>query len=466
MANLQVAEEQSRQVTPGMAKLGRLGRICLVLLALNVGLRIGLAAVFPLYYKEAYFWEWSRFPSAGYLDHPPAVAWVIRAAGFVFGGRSIFAIRFGALLFGTGSLLLIYWLAIVLFDDRRLAARALLIALGLPLLNSVGVLMLPEAPTVFFHLLFLCMLASALRTRRSRYWYFAGLAGGAAMLSSLSFLLTLGVCLGYLIWSRQNRAWLKHPAPYVAVAICLGLCLPFIRWNAMHDWATLRLNFWDRHFDSANLSLLGTVEYVWEQLANTSLFLAIPLIGVLFVRGSRLAEAWRGSFQLLRAHAVSVLGVFLIVGTVSQTHPHWTVLAYPSAAIALAALYTARPQHWLVRRVDLLIGLSVATLVVACCAAMVALFPIVEGLPIARLVGSSSKQAAVAEELLRGWKDVHTALATRLPGEWTNPDTLVFTEGYRFGSILSLHRGGQHILARLFLRIRQIWRTRLLLRLI
>ena len=221
--------------------------------------------------------------------------------------------------------------------------------------------------------------------------------------------------------------------------------MPFIYWNATHDWATLRLNFWLRHCDTANLSIFGTLEYVQEQLVNTSVFLAIPLIGVLFVRTSRLPQAWRDSFQLLRAHALSVLGVFLIVGTLSQTHPDWTVLAYPSASIAMAALYTANPRNWLVRRANLLIGLSVVTLVLATCVALVALFPIVEGFQIARLVGSSSKYAAAAEERLRGWTHVHTALATRLPGEWTNPDTLVFTDGFRFGSMLSFHRGGRPV---------------------
>ena len=438
-------KDQTGQGTPGMAKLGRGGGICLVILAVNVVLRTALAAVFPLYYKEAYFWEWSRFLSCGYLEHPPAVAWVIRAGGLVFGGQSIFGIRFGALLFGTGSLLLIYRLAMVLFDDRRVAGRALLIALGLPLLNAVGVVMLPEAPTVFFHLLFFCLFASALRDRRNRYLYFAGLAAGAAMLSDLSFLLTPAVCLGYLLWSQQNRFWLKRPSPYVAVAISLGVCLPFIWWNANHGWATLRFNLWEVHYDKLGLSLRGAGEYIVEQLANTSLFLAVPLIGVLLVRSSRLPEAWRGPFQLLRAHAASVLAVFLIVGIVSHTHPHWTVLAYPSAAIALAALSAARPKQWLVRRVDWLIGLSVATLVLTCSAALVALFPIIEGLSADRVGKYYGSRVAEAEERLREWKEVHAQLAARLGDEWTNPETVVFTNSYRFGSMLSYYRGGRAV---------------------
>ena len=429
---------------PGSTGLGGLGRICLVVFALNLGLRIALAAVFPLHYKEAYFWEWSQFPSAGYLEHPPAVAWVIRVVGFVFGVRSVFGIRFGALLFGTGSLLLVYRLAIVLFDDRRLAVRALLIALGLPLLNALGVVMLPDAPMMFFHLLFLCLFASALRTRRGRYWCLAGLAAGAAMLSKLTFVITLVVCLGYLICSRRNRFWLKRPMPYVGAAIALGLCFPFIRWNAIHGWATLRLHLWDRHYAAAGLNLLGAAKYVAEQLANTSLFLAIPLVGVLFVRVRHLPEAWRGGFQLLRAHAASVLAVFLIVGAVSQTHPHWTVLSYPSAAIMLAALSTVQPRHWLVRRIDLLIALSVATLALASCAGLCAL-PIVEFLSPQRKGEFYDTRMATAEDRLWVWKDVHAGLAARLPGEWTNPDMLVFTKSYRFGSMLSFHRGGRPV---------------------
>src|ERR1700744_1584751 len=41
---------------------------------------------------EAYYWLWSRVPSAGYYDHPPMIAWWIWLSTKV-AGDSLFAIR-------------------------------------------------------------------------------------------------------------------------------------------------------------------------------------------------------------------------------------------------------------------------------------------------------------------------------------------------------------------------------------
>jgi len=58
---------------------GRLARnTALTVLAL-VALRLVAAAWTPLTFDEAYYWMWSKHLAFGYYDHPPAVAFVIRA---------------------------------------------------------------------------------------------------------------------------------------------------------------------------------------------------------------------------------------------------------------------------------------------------------------------------------------------------------------------------------------------------
>ena len=42
-------------------------------------------ALLPLSADEAYYWLWSRHLAAGYYDHPPAIAFVIRAGTLLFG---------------------------------------------------------------------------------------------------------------------------------------------------------------------------------------------------------------------------------------------------------------------------------------------------------------------------------------------------------------------------------------------
>src|SRR4030095_2883056 len=99
----------------------------------------------------AYYWEWSRFPSLGYLDAPPMVAWVIAVTTRVL-GSSVLGIRAGVLLLGAGTVLLTYTLARRLFGGE-VALRAVVVVLGLPFVAGLGVIVAPQGPMLFFHLL-------------------------------------------------------------------------------------------------------------------------------------------------------------------------------------------------------------------------------------------------------------------------------------------------------------------------
>ena len=48
-----------------------------------VALRLVAAVFTPLTFDEAYYWMWSRHLAGGYYDHPPMVAFVIRAGTLI-----------------------------------------------------------------------------------------------------------------------------------------------------------------------------------------------------------------------------------------------------------------------------------------------------------------------------------------------------------------------------------------------
>ena len=47
--------------------------------------RILVAATVGLSPDEAYYWTWSQELAAGYHDHPPAVAWLVRIGTEILG---------------------------------------------------------------------------------------------------------------------------------------------------------------------------------------------------------------------------------------------------------------------------------------------------------------------------------------------------------------------------------------------
>ena len=72
--------------------------VCLLML------RAVMATLLPLSADEAYYWLWSKHLAAGYYDHPPMIAWAIRAGTLLFGDTPL-----GVRLMGVVLSLLASW---------------------------------------------------------------------------------------------------------------------------------------------------------------------------------------------------------------------------------------------------------------------------------------------------------------------------------------------------------------------
>jgi dolichol-phosphate mannosyltransferase len=70
--------------------------LAIAFVAYAFALRLVYQGSVELLPEEAYYWNYSRHLDIGYLDHPPMVAWLIRAGTAVF-GQSQFGVRAGAL---------------------------------------------------------------------------------------------------------------------------------------------------------------------------------------------------------------------------------------------------------------------------------------------------------------------------------------------------------------------------------
>ena len=71
-------------------------RVSLALIAVLIVLRAVMAAQLPLSADEAYYWLWSKRLAFGYYDHPPLIAWAIRAGTSLLGDTPL-GVRFAGL---------------------------------------------------------------------------------------------------------------------------------------------------------------------------------------------------------------------------------------------------------------------------------------------------------------------------------------------------------------------------------
>ena len=186
--------------------------------------------------EETYYWEYSRHLDIGYLDHPPMVAWLIRAGTALF-GQSPFGIRIGALCSGIIASVFAYRLARNLLGEGG-ARAALVLSQVLPFFFLSGLLMTPDAPLTAAWAASLYYLERALVAGRSDAWWRAGLALGLGAISKYSIALLVPVTLVFMIWDRKSRRWWSRWEPYAAALVALAVCSPVIIWNAQHEWAS------------------------------------------------------------------------------------------------------------------------------------------------------------------------------------------------------------------------------------
>ncbi|MGC8553976.1 MAG: glycosyltransferase family 39 protein [Candidatus Acidulodesulfobacterium sp.] len=201
---------------------------------------IHLASTLNLGNDEAHYYVWSLKPSLGYLDDAPLVGWVICLTDSLF-GKSQLSVRLGSIIFSFFDGFLIYYLTYILFKSRRAAFFSFLFYLSAVIFGMVlSVMMLPDAPLLFFTLLFLIVFYKTLENNKPYFWIISGIFLGLAFLSKYTAALIPPSALLYLIFSKRNRHYLKTVYPYAVLAVALLVFSPVIYWNAVHNFISFR----------------------------------------------------------------------------------------------------------------------------------------------------------------------------------------------------------------------------------
>jgi 4-amino-4-deoxy-L-arabinose transferase-like glycosyltransferase len=309
------------------------------------GLRLAVAAVVPLAPDEAYYWVWSRVLQPGYLDHPPMIAFFIRA-GTLLAGENAFGIRLlGPISIAVASLLLAD-AADRLFPDRRPGAWAAALFNATLVVGVGGILATPDTPLLVFWVAALWALARLHAGGDGRWWLAFGLFCGLALLSKYTAVL-LGVgAVAWLLLSRPAWRWWRDWRLYAGGVLALLVFAPVIAWNAAHGWASFAKQGGRAGVDAPGFTLRFLGELVGSQFG-----LATPLVFILCIAGTCLAAAawWRradAAAALLAAMVLPGTAIFLWQATGSRVQGNWPAILYPAACIAAVAFAPRRLAGW------------------------------------------------------------------------------------------------------------------------
>lgn len=309
--------------------------------------RLVVAALTPLFPDETYYWEWSRNLAAGYFDHPPVIAWLIRLGTLLFGTTPI-GVRLGPVLAGTAGIVFVCATARRVYGDRAALLAALMLAV-LPLSAAGLVLATPDAPLLAAVAATLYCVVRALQQPRGSsaslaWWGVAGVALGVSMASKYTAVLVpLGIFIG-LLTRRDLRARLADPGPYVATLLGLLVFSPVILWNARHDWASFAFQL--QHGLAAvggsiinrELDLLGGQ----AGLVTPILFVMAAIAVARAVRDPSIVR------PVLAITATVIFAFFVYSATKRRVEANWPALAYLPAIVLLAGYPGGRTwQRWL-----------------------------------------------------------------------------------------------------------------------
>ncbi|HAI10878.1 MAG TPA: dolichyl-phosphate beta-D-mannosyltransferase [Phycisphaerales bacterium] len=201
-----------------------------------LAMKLVYMGVIDLIPEEAYYWNYAKHLSFGYLDHPPMVAWLI-ALGTAILGDTELGVRIGSVLCWLMTLGFVYRLASDMYD-KSTAMRSILMVTVLPFFFMTGFLMTPDAPLTTCWAGTLYYLQRALLREQHRAWYGAGIFLGLGMLSKYTIVLLGPAALIMMLTNRQHFKHLLRFEPYAASGIALLIFSPVLIWNAQHQWAS------------------------------------------------------------------------------------------------------------------------------------------------------------------------------------------------------------------------------------
>ncbi len=367
-----------------------------------IALRAVMAAWLPLSADEAYYWLWSRHLAAGYYDHPPAIAFVIRFGTFLF-GDSEFGVRFGGVVLSALASWFVWQAGLSILKD---AGHAALAALLFNLTLMIGVEMLaatPDAPSIAATAAFLFGLAKIHGSGDGRWWLWAGVAAGLGLLSKYSGFFVGAGALIWLLASPKGRSWLQTVWPWAGGALAILLFLPNLWWQSQHQWMTFVFQF--GRVTGGHLTARFLIEFVGAQLG-----LATPFILILAGFGIWRARGRDDDRFLLLMLIAPALVYFLIHTLHDRVQGNWPAFLYPMLAILAADGFAAGPgwRGWCSR---LAMPVAAAILLLAYVQAATGLIPL-KGDPLARLLGVGMRDTAQKAAAVMREKGAHAILTT------------------------------------------------------
>ena len=266
-----------------------------------------IQAIFTnLHYDEAYYWLYSQKLDWGYFDHPPMVGLLAKLGDIIH--HSSLGIRLLPIIMGAFVLLCIFHF----IDDNKNYKNVILFTISFPLVTShiSGFLILPDAPLVFFFILYLFSYRQYLEKDNLKNTIILSIIISAMFYSKYHAGLIM------LLTIISNFRLLKRKSFWLAGLISIIILIPHIYWQYNNGFPSFLYHLSDRAkgFDYYNF-----INHIYSQV-----LLAGPFSGVIIIW---LAFKFKSKNQFHKTLKYITFGFyifFLIYCFKGKVEAHWT----------------------------------------------------------------------------------------------------------------------------------------------
>ncbi len=272
---------------------------------------------FGIFRDEYYYLACAARPAWGYVDQPPLSIWLLSVWKAVF-GDSIHSIRVLPALCGSAMIILTGATAAQLGGGRWAQLLAGLAAA----IGAAGMVICSFYSMNCYDLLFWLgayyLLISIARTGDGKWWIWLGIVLGLGLFNKIGlFVFGLALLIGLLL--TKHRQHFADRRLYLAGGIAAVFIVPYILWNAFHDWAALEFI---ENAKAGKIADFSPLEFLSENMLEAN-----PVTLPLWVGGLAWLFLARRA-KHFRLVALMFVATFVIL-IVQKSKPYYFAASFP-----------------------------------------------------------------------------------------------------------------------------------------
>lgn len=247
------------------------GIVAFAILMLHVV--VNASGGYGFFRDELYYLACSDHLAWGYVDQPPLSLFILKLSRLIF-GDSLVAIRIVPAALHASIIILAARITKEIGGNAFAIFLCCLAMATAPIINGMMAYYSMNSIDIFIWTLVFYLLLKLLKENTPLSWIVLGFVLGVGLLNKISVLfLGAGIFVALLITARET---LKTKWPYIAGAITFLLFLPYIIWNATHEWAHLEFI---HNASAGKYSQRSPIDFILEQFSNLNPFAAPLWIG-------------------------------------------------------------------------------------------------------------------------------------------------------------------------------------------